>query len=148
MSRAHTPPSTRESLMRWLAAWLVVAMCAQALAIGTSALRGVVHRHGALAVSAQPMLLWRHGGDAVQKHGAHERAHALGESHQHALDDASVLGADAQAAALAALVSAPAPRAPGALSVAASSLRHVWTATELWWPSARAVAPPRHPPRA
>ena len=148
MIRARTPPTTAESLMRWLAAWLALAVCAQALAVGTSALQGLTHRHGALDIDAKPMLLWRHASDRAHGRDAHGAAHAAGEAHHHAGSDASVLGTDAHAAAFAAFVSAPAPRAHGALSVMPRELRHVWAAAAPWSPTARAVAPPRHPPRA
>lgn len=147
MGRARTPTTT-ESLMRWLAAWLALAICVQALAVGTVALRGLGHRHGSLDVEGTPMLLWRHAAGSHHARDAHQRAHAAGEAHQHAPDDASVLGSDAHAAAMAAFVSAPAPRASGAVSVAPDALSHVQTATALWSPTARAVAPALQPPRA
>ena len=141
----RAPRSTAESLMRWLAAWLAVAVCVQAFAVGAASWR--THRHGALDADVQSTLLWRHTVDSAHARDAHERAHVLGEAHQHAPDDASVLGADAHAAALAAWVGAPAPRAQGALS-AANGLRHVQMAAEPWSPTARAVSPLRQPPRA
>jgi hypothetical protein len=147
MKATRHAPTTAESLMRWLAAWLALAVCVQAFAVGTAALRGLGHRHGALDVDAKPMLLWRHAGERVATSDAHTLAHGAGEVHQHASDDVSVLGADTHSVALAAFVSAPAPRAHGALSAAPRGLRHVWAATGPWSPTARAVAPPRHPPR-
>ena len=147
MDRAR-PLTTAESLMRWLAAWLAVAVCVQAFAVGTAFLRGVNHRHGSLDVEARPMLLLRHAGDASPTRDAHLRAHAANQAHQHALDDASVLGTDAHNAALAAFVSAPAPLAVTPQSFVSTGLRHVQTATDLWSPTARAVAPPHQPPRA
>jgi hypothetical protein len=148
MKAARPIPTTVESLMRWLAAWLALAVCAHAFAVGTAALRGVGHRHGGLHIDAKPMVLWRHAGDRVPTRDSHATAHVKGEAHQHASDDVSVLGNDTHAAALAAFVSAPAPRASGALSAPTHGLRHVWTATDPWSPTAHAVAPPRHPPRA
>ncbi|HET9205475.1 MAG TPA: hypothetical protein VFO28_04500, partial [Burkholderiaceae bacterium] len=142
MKAARRTPTAAESLMRWLAAWLALAVCAQAFAVGAAALHGFGHRHGGLAIDAKPMVLWRHAGDRAPTRDAHVAAHATGEAHEHAAGDASVLGADAHAAALAALVSAPAPRVSGALSVATHDLRHVWSATDPWSPTARAVAPP------
>jgi hypothetical protein len=147
MNRARTPTTT-ESLMRWLAAWLAVAVCVQACAAGAAFLRGVNHRHNPLGVDARAMLLVRHAGDPQPARDAHQRAHANGEAHQHALDDASVLGADAHAAALAAFVGAPAPHAVTALPIGSNGLRHVQAAAGLWSPTARTLAPPRHPPRA
>jgi len=146
--KATRHATTAESLTRWLAAWLALALCAQAFAVGTAALRGLGHRHGALEIDAKPMLLWRHAGERALTRDSHALAHVAGEAHQHALDDVSVLGSDAHGAALAAFVSAPAPRAHGALSAAPRGLRHVWAATDPWSPTARAVSPPRHPPRA
>jgi hypothetical protein len=147
MSRARTTPATAQSLMRLLAAWLALALCAQALVSGAAALRGVAHRHGSFDGTSQTMLLWRHAGERVDAHDAHVRAHASGQAHAHAPDDVSVLGADPHGAALAALVTAPAPRSHGAWA-AASSLHHVWAAADRWQPTPRTVAPPWHPPRA
>jgi hypothetical protein len=147
MHRARATPTTAESLKRWLAAWLAVVLCAQALAAGAIALRSVAHRHASLDGASQPMLLWRHAGDRVDAHDAHARAHAAGAAHAHAADDVSVLGSDPHDAALAALVTAPGPRLHGAWS-AVCGLHHVWGAAERWQPSARTLAPPWHPPRA
>ena len=71
--------------MRWLAAWLALAVCAQAFAVGTAALRGLGHRHGALEIDAKPMVLWRHAGERVATRDSHALAHAAGEAHQHAV---------------------------------------------------------------
>jgi hypothetical protein len=144
MSRPQ--PSTAESLMRWLAAWLAVAVCMQALAIGSAALQAVTHRHGSLDVAPKPMLLWRHAGDHVESHTVHALAHAEGRAHQHAADDFSVLGDDTHAAAVAALLTAPAPHTQADAPAAHGG--HVRVAAEPWSPTARTVSPPRHPPRA
>ncbi len=145
MRRTHTATTTA-SLMRWLVAWLVLALCAQAFALGSAAVRGIGHRHGALQIEATPMLLWRHAGERAGAPDAHARAHAAGDAHLHAGDDASVLGSDSFAAALAAFVSAPPPcthAAPGL-----PSLRHVRMAATPWSPTAHTVTPPQRPPRA
>ncbi len=143
MSRSrHT--TTAESLMRWLAAWLALALCAQAFAV--SSVRGVVHRHGTLEIDAKPVLMWRHAGDRATAPDAHARAHAAGDAHLHADDDASVLGSDPFAAALAAFVGAPAPRAHAAHGL--PDLRHVWSAATPWSPTARTLTPPLRPPHA
>lgn len=149
MPQTHTPPTPIQSLMRWLAAWLAVALCAQALSIGGAAL--FAHRHGTLEIETQPMLLWRHAGDAQNTGSAdaHARAHRANEAHQHAVDDVSVLpaGGDA-AAALAAFVAAPAPQGAAVAAAVPIGLHHVLKASHLWAPTAHAVSPPRHPPRA
>ena len=146
MGRARTATTTAESLMRWLAAWLALALCAQAFATGSMALHGFGHRHGTLQIDAKPMLMWRHAGDRATAPDAHARAHDAGEAHVHADDDASVLGSDAFAAALAAFVGAPAPRAHAVNAM--PSLRHVWIAATPWSPTVRTVAPPQRPPHA
>jgi hypothetical protein len=146
MGRMRQPHTTAEALKRWLAAWLALALCAQAVAFGSAALSGLTHRHGALGVEPTPMLLWRHAGERVNVRDAHALAHRTGEAHQHAGDDASVLGDDAHATALAAGVSAPAPRAH-TLQGAPRALRHVWAAAVGWSATTRAVEPPHHPPR-
>lgn len=140
---AHT---TARSLMRWLAAWLALALCAQAFTVASMARHGSGHRHGTLEIDAKPMLLSRHADDRASASDAHARAHAAGEAHVHADDDASVLGSDAFAAALAAFVSAPAPRAHAAHAI--PDLRHVWIAAMPWSPTVRTVTPPQRPPRA
>jgi hypothetical protein len=142
----RTRNTTAASMLRWLAAWLALALCAQALALGTAALRGLGHRHGTLELETKPMLLWRHAGDHTTAADAHARAHAAGDAHLHADDDASVLGSDAFAAALAAFVSAPAPRAHAAHAM--PGLRHVWSAAVPWSATARTVTPPLRPPHA
>ncbi|MCW5662178.1 MAG: hypothetical protein KIT60_31105 [Burkholderiaceae bacterium] len=147
MHRARATPTTAESLKRWLGAWLALVLCAQALAAGAVALRSVSHRHASLDGVSRPMLLWRHAGDRVDAHDTHARAHAAGAAHAHAAGDVSVLGSDLHGAALAALVTAPAPRLLDVWS-AVSGLQHVWATADRWQPSARMVAPPRHPPRA
>ena len=147
MPRSRALPTPIESLMRWLAAWLAIALCAHALSAGTTPLRGLTHRH-AIDNEAKPVLFWRHAAERAHARDAHALAHTAGEAHEHALDDASVLGTDAHAAALAAFVSAPAPRAHGALSVVPRDLRHAWVGTAPWSPTTRAVAPPLQPPRA
>jgi hypothetical protein len=156
MSRPRATPTAAESLLRWLAGWLAVALLAQALTFGAAAVSKPSHRHGsAPQVESKPMLLWRHAADGVRNDAAaaHVRAHLADEPHQHPIDDASLLptGSDAaaaEAATLAALIAAPAPRAGAALTVASSGLHHVWSAGDLWAPTARTVTPPRHPPRA
>lgn len=148
MKAMRRTPTPVESLMRWLAAWLAVAVCAQALAVSSAGVRGLGHRHGALETESKPMLLWRHAANATASGDAHALAHVAGEAHEHALDDASVLGSDAHAAALSAFVTAPAPRPTGAMAGAGDGLRHVFAAAASWSPSARSVAPPRQPPRA
>ena len=100
MKATRHATTTAESLMRWLAAWLALALCAQAFAVGTAALRGLGHRHGALEIDAKPMLLWRHAGERAVTRDMHALAHVAGEAHQHALDDRSVLGTDTHSAAL------------------------------------------------
>ena len=148
MTRPRHHRTTAASLMRLVAAWLALALCMQALAVGAAALHGLTHRHGGLDIASKPMLLWRHAGDRLPTRDAHAQAHRAGQTHAHAADDASVLGADAHAVALAALVSAPAPRADGAWSTMPRALRHVWAATALWSPTARTCVPPLQPPRA
>jgi hypothetical protein len=144
MDRMHT--TTTESLTRWLSAWLAVAVCLQALAVCTLGLRVAAHRHGTAQVESKPVLLWHHAGDRADHRSAHALAHALDQAHGHAPDDASVLGSDAHATALAAWVGAPAPRPRAAPQ--ASDLRHVRAVPgDSWVPTARVLAPPLRPPR-
>jgi hypothetical protein len=148
MSRPrYAAPSTRQSLARWLAAWLTLALFAQALAFSAAAMRGSPHRHAPSAAAPKPMLLWRHASETGH---AHALAHQSGQAHQHAVDDLSVLpsGADAASdatAQAAAFGMAPAPRHGSAWALAAG--RH-WMAAASWVASSRAVPPPRRPPRA
>lgn len=150
MPRLRAAPTPAESLMRWLAGWLAVALLAQ---VGAAAVLKPSHRHGS-APESKPMLLWRHAADGVRNDSAvaHARAHLAGEPHQHPIDDASVLpmGADAAseaAAQAAAFGLAPAPRTGTALMKAMAAGRD-WVAGTPWVPTARAVSPLRRPPRA
>lgn len=160
-----TPPTTTASLRRWLAGWLAVLLCAQALAAAGALLRPL-HRHAPLAqrplsmqapmqvqVPVQRLLLWRHASaapPAAALHDAHARAHLEGQAHEHPAGDLSVLpaaGGDAapDAASLAAFFAAPPPRAP---VLASAALRHVWSGPARWAATARTIAPPHRPPRA
>jgi hypothetical protein len=150
--RPRATPTTGESLKCWLAGWMVVALLAQALTMGTAIASKPSHRHGSTSqVVSKPMLLWRHATQNVHNDAAaHARAHLAGEAHQHPIDDVSVLptGSDGTAdAALAALIAAPAPRSGVGLVPASIGLAHVWSDADLWAPTARTVTPPRHPPR-
>ncbi|MBE7417001.1 MAG: hypothetical protein HS128_04465 [Ideonella sp.] len=149
---ARTPPPTAiASLRRWLAGWLVLALCAQALS-AAGALWRPMHRHApAVQENVQRVLLWRHDRDtpaAASMRDAHARAHADGLAHEHAVNDPSVLpnGSDAaaDAASLAAFFAAPPPRTR---ALAAKPLRHVWAASTHWASTARTIAPLRRPPR-
>jgi hypothetical protein len=153
MSRTRVAPPPIESLLRWLAGWLAIAVCVQALSAGASAV-GLPHLHAPQPPgAAKAMVLWRHASDTARPAAfdAHVYAHESGEAHEHPADDASVLplgngSATAEAAALSAFIAAPAPRA--GLALLPAGLQHVWTGGAPWAPVTRTIAPPRRPPRA
>jgi hypothetical protein len=134
--------------MRLFAAWQALTVLAHALAVGAGWAAGRAHRH-AEGREARPMVLWRHAAPALD---AHARAHADGQAHHHAIDDASVLPSGSDAAADAAgvltFLSAPAPHGSAAAVPIAVALDHVWSATTPWAATAHTVLPPRRPPRA
>jgi hypothetical protein len=151
MPRPPATPTTTQSLLRWLAAWLAIALCVQAVSSGSLALLGTAHRHTSLALEAKPMLMWRHA-NPLERHdvAAHTRAHLDAVPHAHPIDDASVLAATSDATALLALAAfvAAASRFDDTSGGAPSHLRHVRLAAVPWTPTARALTPPRHRPRA
>ena len=152
MPRTRVAPTPIESLLRWLAGWVAIAVCVQALSAGAAAV-GLSHRHAPQAQGvAKAMVLWRHASDTAQPlaFDAHAYAHERGEAHEHPVDDASVLplgndSAMAETAALAAFIAAPAPRA--GLAMLPAGLQHVRTSGAPWAPVTRTIAPPRRPPR-
>jgi hypothetical protein len=152
MLRTRVTPTPTESLLRWLAGWLALAVGVQALSVGAASV-GAWHRHAPEPrIESKVMLLWRHATDSARPAAldAHARAHETGEAHEHPLDDASVLpagndNAAAGASALAAFIAAPAPRA--AIATLAAGLHHVWISGARWVPATRTIAPPRRPPR-
>lgn len=153
MSRPRGLPSTAQSLMRWMSAWLALALLAQALAIGAAA-AWRPHRHAASTEMSGWVLSWHHDGAAASASSAQQRAHALahqtGERHQHALHDASVMPSaeDAPAMVPTAAGVPPVPAAFAALVPLPAGLQHVWSAGALWALKAHTVTPPRRPPRA
>jgi hypothetical protein len=149
--RLPATPTTTQSLLRWLAAWLAIALCVQAVSGGSLALLGTAHRHTSLQLDAKPMLMWRHA-NPLERHdaAAHTRAHQDAEPHAHPVGDPSVLAATSDATALLALAAfiAAAGRFDDTATGAPSHLHHVWLAAVAWTPTARALTPLRHPPRA
>jgi hypothetical protein len=134
----HSPSdcSNIRSLARLLAGWMAVIVLLQGLAAACAIVIGPQHRHAAAA-----------------KGVAIEHVHDGAQRHHHRIDDMSVLheGAPLDTGELAAagtvLLCAFSAVLTSALVWSGSAPRHVGSATALWAPTSRHVAPPKRPPR-
>ncbi|HSW21244.1 MAG TPA: hypothetical protein VLJ62_00630, partial [Burkholderiaceae bacterium] len=80
------------SLRRWLCAWLALLMLAEMVGSTLAGLQGTWHHHRPsmqAAAPSAPVVRWRHG--EPTRADAHAQMHALGEAHDHAATDFSVL---------------------------------------------------------
>jgi hypothetical protein len=150
-SRRHlATPSTAASLRRWLCAWLALLSVTQMLGSTLSGLHGHWHRPAPSMHSAAPstpVIRWRHG--EVGRADTHARMHELGQAHEHAATDVSVvpLAPDTATEAVAQLGAALAPGADVQWRLP-DGARHVLLDTAPWAAKTRAIAPPLKPPRA
>jgi hypothetical protein len=148
--RRHAVPPTAVSLRRWLCTWLALLTALQMIGSPLAGLHGPWHRHRPplqSAAASVPLIQWQHGG-AMPPAGAglHAQLHALGQPHDHAATDASVLppGNDTAADAVAQLALAP---GASVLWGPHEAARHVRASAPAWAPTSRSVAPPLQPPR-
>jgi hypothetical protein len=152
MPRHHAAP-TALLLRRWLCAWLALLTALQMIGSTLAGLHGTWHHHRPPSMQSiapsTPMIRWRHGEPAALAGAdAHAQMHALGEGHEHAATDASVLplGGDVGSEAVAQLAAALAPGANLSWNPH-NAARHMRADTATWAATSRSIAPPLKPPR-
>jgi len=147
--RHHAAPPTAVSLRRWLCAWLALLTALQMVGSTLAGLHSRWHHHRPsmqAAAPSLPVVRWRHG--EAMRADAHAQMHALGEAHDHAASDFSVLpfGPDTATEAVAQWAAAVAPGTDVRWSPHRLA-RHVQAGSASWAPTTRSIAPPLQPPR-